>query len=135
MPGHNTEINFLDLVEEFLAALDSTADEGVYVISVAARLADMHPNTLRKYERAGILNPERTPGRQRLYSEEDIDVLRMVRALNSKYALSVQGTNLTIELINLFRVVLKNLEQAPGLRDNSTSLKLANMIREHLKRL
>src|SRR5439155_719262 len=48
----------------------------VYVISVAARLLDVHPQTLRNYERAGFLRPTRTEGRRRLYSAEDIEELR-----------------------------------------------------------
>ena len=46
--------------------------EGVYIISVAARILDMHPQTLRKYERLGLINPGRTIGMLRLYSMEDI---------------------------------------------------------------
>ena len=46
--------------------------EGVYVISVAARILEMHPQTLRKYERLGLINPARTVGMLRLYSQDDI---------------------------------------------------------------
>ena len=46
--------------------------QGVYIISVAARILEMHPQTLRKYERLGLINPERTGGMLRLYSREDI---------------------------------------------------------------
>ena len=52
------------------------ASDALYVISVAARLVEMHPTTLRKYERVGFLEPSRTPGRTRLYSLEDIRRLR-----------------------------------------------------------
>ena len=52
--------------------------EGIYVISVAARLLKMHPQTLRKYERAGLVRPSRTVGMLRLYSEEDIVRLRLI---------------------------------------------------------
>ena len=49
------------------------SEDGLYVISVAARMLDMHPQTLRKYERAGLVQPSRTVGMLRLYSEEDIN--------------------------------------------------------------
>jgi MerR family transcriptional regulator/heat shock protein HspR len=56
----------------------------VYVISVAAELAGMHPQTLRQYERRGLVNPARTRGGNRRYSDEDIDVLRRVAELASE---------------------------------------------------
>ena len=55
--------------------------EGVYIISVAARILDMHPQTLRKYERLGLVNPGRTLEMLRLYSPEDIRKLRLIRHL------------------------------------------------------
>ena len=55
--------------------------EGVYIISVAARLLDMHPQTLRKYERLGLINPGRTLGMLRLYSREDILKVQLIRRL------------------------------------------------------
>ena len=54
-------------------------EDGLYVISVAARRLEMHPQTLRKYERAGLVRPARTVGRLRLYSEEDIVRLRLIK--------------------------------------------------------
>jgi MerR family transcriptional regulator/heat shock protein HspR len=60
----------------------------VYVISVAAELAGMHPQTLRQYERRGLVNPARTRGGNRRYSDEDIDVLRRVAEL------AAEGMNL-----------------------------------------
>ena len=57
--------------------------EGVYIISVAARILDMHPQTLRKYERLGLINPGRTIGMLRLYSLEDIRRVRLIRHLGS----------------------------------------------------
>ena len=55
--------------------------EGVYIISVAARILDMHPQTLRKYERLGLISPGRTMGMLRLYSGEDIRKVRLIRHL------------------------------------------------------
>jgi hypothetical protein len=55
--------------------------QGLYIISVAARILSMHPQTLRKYERVGLVRPSRTVGMLRLYSEEDIAKLRMIKDL------------------------------------------------------
>ena len=57
---------------------------GVYIISVAARLLAMHPQTLRKYERLGLVRPSRTIGMLRLYSQEDIEKLRLIRHLEEE---------------------------------------------------
>ena len=63
--------------------------EGLYIISVAARLLEMHQQTLRKYERAGFIRPQRTVGNLRLYSVEDVERLRQI-----KYLVDVLGMNL-----------------------------------------
>ena len=57
--------------------------EGVYIISVAARILDMHPQTLRKYERLGLISPGRTMGMLRLFSREDIRKVRLIRHLGN----------------------------------------------------
>jgi MerR family transcriptional regulator/heat shock protein HspR len=57
--------------------------EGVYIISVAARILDVHPQTLRKYERLGLISPGRTLGMLRLYSREDIRRVRLIRHLGN----------------------------------------------------
>ena len=57
--------------------------DGVYIISVAARILDVHPQTLRKYERLGLINPGRTLGMLRLYSREDIRKVRLIQRLGS----------------------------------------------------
>ena len=65
------------------------AMEGVYIISVAARILDMHPQTLRKYERLGLVRPGRTLGMLRLYSTEDIRKLRLIRHLSDEMGLNL----------------------------------------------
>jgi len=57
------------------------ARDALFIISVAARLVDMHPSTLRKYERCGLLEPCRQGGRLRLYSPRDINRLRQIKTL------------------------------------------------------
>lgn len=59
-------------------------DEPCYVISVVAKLVDMHPQTLRYYERVGLIKPSRTAGRIRLYSQRDIDSLRRIARITEE---------------------------------------------------
>ncbi|MCJ7755844.1 MAG: MerR family transcriptional regulator, partial [Thermoanaerobaculales bacterium] len=58
--------------------------DAVYIISVAAELAGVHPQTLRIYERRGLISPHRTPGGTRRYSEEDLEALGMIQELTSE---------------------------------------------------
>jgi MerR family transcriptional regulator/heat shock protein HspR len=72
-------------------------DRGVYVISVAAELAGVHPQTLRIYERRGLLDPARTGGGSRRYSERDIDRLRRINELTES-GLNLAGVKRVMEL-------------------------------------
>lgn len=72
--------------------------EPLFVISVAARLVEMHPQTLRKYEREGLIAPSRTSGNLRLYSDEDIERLRQVKYLVEERGLNLAGVQLALEL-------------------------------------
>ena len=73
--------------------------EGVYIISVAARILDMHPQTLRKYERLGLIRPGRTLGMLRLYSTEDIRKLRLIRHLSDEMGLNLAGVEFTLAAV------------------------------------
>jgi MerR family transcriptional regulator, heat shock protein HspR len=70
----------------------------VYVISVAARLLDVHPQTLRNYERAGFLRPTRTEGKRRLYSASDIERLRHLIGTVEQYGLNLTGLKMLLTL-------------------------------------
>lgn len=72
--------------------------EPVFIISVAARLLEMHPQTLRKYEREGLIAPSRTTGNLRLYSDEDLERLRQVKYLVGVQGLNLAGVQLVLEL-------------------------------------
>ena len=74
--------------------------QGVYIISVAARLLEMHPQTLRKYERLGLVRPSRTIGMLRLYSEEDIEKLRLIKHLEEHLGLNLAGVEFTLNLLS-----------------------------------
>ena len=70
----------------------------VFVISVAAQLAGMHPQTLRQYDRLGLVSPDRTPGRGRRYSARDIVVLREVQRLSQDEGVNLAGIKRILEL-------------------------------------
>jgi MerR family transcriptional regulator/heat shock protein HspR len=72
--------------------------EPVFIISVAARLLEMHPQTLRKYEREGLVAPSRTSGNLRLYSDEDLERLRQVKYLVGELGLNLAGVQLVLDM-------------------------------------
>lgn len=78
--------------------MTSRFSEPLFVISVAARLVEMHPQTLRKYEREGLIAPSRTQGNLRLYSDSDIERLRQVKYLVEQRGLNLAGVQLALEL-------------------------------------
>jgi MerR family transcriptional regulator, heat shock protein HspR len=73
-------------------------DAAVYVISVAADLADLHPQTLRAYEREGLLTPARTSGGTRRYSRRDVDRLRFIRTLTQDEGLNLAGVRVVLDM-------------------------------------
>lgn len=79
---------------------DVPDDAPVFVISVAATLAGMHPQTLRQYDRLGLVTPGRTPGRGRRYSARDIAVLREVQRLSQDEGINLAGVKRILELEN-----------------------------------
>jgi MerR family transcriptional regulator/heat shock protein HspR len=73
-------------------------ERAVYVISVAAELAGVHPQTLRIYERKGLLSPKRTAGNTRRYSERDIERLRAIQALTQQEGVNLAGVRMIMEM-------------------------------------
>jgi MerR family transcriptional regulator, heat shock protein HspR len=73
-------------------------DRAVYVISVAAELAGVHPQTLRIYERKGLVQPKRTPGNSRRYSERDVARLRMIQRLTQEEGMNLAGVRMMLEM-------------------------------------
>jgi len=71
---------------------------GVYMISVAAELAGMHPQTLRIYEARGLITPKRSSGNTRLYSQEDVERLRRIQELTSELGMNLAGVEKVFEL-------------------------------------
>jgi MerR family transcriptional regulator, heat shock protein HspR len=89
-------------------------DRGVYMISVAAELAGMHPQTLRIYESRGLIQPKRSPKNTRLYSQEDVDRLRRIQELTSELGMNLAGVEKVFELeqeIDRMRRRMRSLEK------------------------
>lgn len=77
--------------------MPNESSEAVYIISVAAELAGMHPQTLRIYERRGLLDPYRTPGGTRRYSDQDLEQLGLIQELTSE-GVNLEGVKKVLEL-------------------------------------
>jgi MerR family transcriptional regulator, heat shock protein HspR len=93
---------------------DRDRSRGVYMISVAAELAGMHPQTLRIYESRGLIAPSRSPKNTRLYSEQDIERLRRIQELTSDLGMNLAGVEKVFELeaeIKKMRRRMLNLER------------------------
>ena len=77
---------------------EGDGDRAVYMISVAAELAGVHPQTLRIYERKGLLRPERTQGNTRRYSDADVELLRSIQELTQDEGINLAGVKRIMEL-------------------------------------
>ena len=75
-----------------------STDRGVFMISVAAELADMHPQTLRMYEARGLIEPKRSPKGTRLYSHEDVERLRRIQEMTAELGMNLAGVERVFEL-------------------------------------
>jgi len=78
--------------------IEVTSDRGVFMISVAAELADMHPQTLRMYEQRGLIEPKRSPKGTRLYSHADVERLRRIQQMTAELGLNLAGVERVLEL-------------------------------------
>src|SRR5579884_4216673 len=80
------------------ARVQVSSDRGVFMISVAAELAEMHPQTLRMYEARGLIEPKRSPKGTRLYSQKDVERLRRIQAMTNELGLNLAGVEKVLEL-------------------------------------
>jgi MerR family transcriptional regulator/heat shock protein HspR len=83
-----------------------------YVISVAARMLDMQTHTLRYYERVGVIEPRRSKGNVRLYSDSDIALLRRVKALVDDMGINLPGVEVILRMVERVGQLQNDLEQA-----------------------
>ena len=82
-----------------------------YMISVAAELVGMHPQTLRMYEQKGLVQPQRTAGNTRLYSEADLERLRLIQKLTTQLGLNLAGVEAVLELEDQLRRMHARMER------------------------
>ena len=78
--------------------IEVSSSRGVFMISVAAELAEMHPQTLRMYEQRGLITPKRSPGGTRLYSHEDVERLRRIQEMTAELGLNLAGVERVLDL-------------------------------------
>jgi MerR family transcriptional regulator/heat shock protein HspR len=78
--------------------IEVSSDRGVFMISVAAELAEMHPQTLRMYEARGLIEPKRSPKGTRLYSHKDVDRLRRIQEMTAELGMNLAGVERVFEL-------------------------------------
>ena len=109
--------------------------DALYIISIAAKLADMHPQTLRKYDREGLVSPSRSEGSRRLYSEDDLERLQIVRRLSEDLGLNLNGVGLVLELVQHMRGMLEVLEQSEDLVNSASAKAVADEIKVILRYL
>ena len=87
------------------------SDRPIYMISVAAELVGMHPQTLRIYEQRGLVRPQRTRGNTRLYSEGDIERLRLINRLTTELGLNLAGVEHVLRLEDQLRRMQRRIER------------------------
>ena len=85
-------------VTRHTATVEVSSDRGVFMISVAAELAEMHPQTLRMYEARGLIEPKRSPKGTRLYSHKDVDRLRRIQEMTAELGMNLAGVERVFEL-------------------------------------
>jgi MerR family transcriptional regulator, heat shock protein HspR len=100
---------------------------GVFMISVAAELAGMHPQTLRIYEAKGLIKPKRSPKKTRLYSHSDVERLKRIQELTTEFGLNLAGVERVLELEELMDGMQDELERM--------RMQAAELEREMLERI
>jgi MerR family transcriptional regulator, heat shock protein HspR len=88
-----------------------STDRGVFMISVAAELADMHPQTLRMYEARGLIEPQRSPKGTRLYSQDDVEKLRRIQEMTADLGLNLAGVERVLDLEREIAAMQERIEQ------------------------
>jgi MerR family transcriptional regulator, heat shock protein HspR len=113
------------------ARVEVSTDRGVFMISVAAELADMHPQTLRMYEARGLIEPKRSPKGTRLYSHEDVERLRRIQEMTAELGMNLAGVERVFELEEQLDLMS---EKVAGLERRAAQLKAEVERLEELRR-
>ena len=106
-------------------------DRPRYMISIAAELVGMHPQTLRIYEQKGLVRPRRTPGNTRLYSERDLERLRLIQRLTTELGLNLAG----VEAVLALRDEVERLQRRVGRLERQLREEVANVHRQYRRDL
>src|SRR5215204_887347 len=109
--------------------MDARLDQDLYFISVAARMLGMHPQTLRKYERLGLVQPNRTIGSMRLYSQDELDRLKIIKKLVDDAGINLAGVQ---RLLSIAEVVQRI---RPMMRDEPMSAREARRLSQEIDEL
>src|SRR5204863_8671197 len=104
-------------------------DQDLYLISMAARMLGMHPQTLRKYERLGLVQPSRTIGSMRLYTREELERLRAIKRLVDDAGINLAGVQ---RLLSIAEVVQR---MRPLMRDEPLSTREAARLSQEIDEL
>ncbi len=104
-------------------------NQPVYVISIAAKLVEMHPQTLRMYERLGLVKPARTGHNIRLYSDEDIERLRQIQRL-TQVGVNLAGVEMVLELIGRMEQMRQELQEHMEQRQRELEEEVERLRRE-----
>jgi DNA-binding transcriptional MerR regulator len=102
-------------------------DKPLYVISVAAELVDMHPQTLRLYERKGLIEPSRSAGKTRLYSQRNIEQLREIRRLTQELGINLAGVEEVIKLRRTLDELQARMERRIGTLQDRLQVQMASI--------
>lgn len=94
-----------------IARIEVASDRGVFMISVAAELANMHPQTLRTYEQRGLVEPKRSPKGTRLYSQADVEKLRRIQEMTGELGLNLAGVQRVLDLESEVQNMHERIEQ------------------------
>ena len=103
------------------------SNEPVYLISVAARMCGLHPQTLRMYERLGLIQPHRVGNSKRLYSEADIARLRRIQRLTQQMGVNLAGVEIILRLLDRIEQMNREMSEVVA----QTNMRILQLIHEH----
>ena len=105
-------------------------EQNLYLISVAARMLDMHPQTLRKYERLGLVRPLRTLGSMRVYTREEVERLRVIKQLVDEQGINLAGVQRLLEIAEVVQKLRPLLTDTPRPRTDDLRRQVSRQMDE-----
>ncbi len=107
-------------------------EQPLYLISVVSRMLSVHPQTLRLYEKEGLVRPRRTK-KQRLYSENDVEKLNLILQLTRELGVNKAGVDIILRMRHRLEVMQKEMEEMMGCLENEMRKKFREKLREELE--